>query len=590
MAVNKYNDDERNTEFSFKQVFRILKYLKLYKLKIFIVFILSLLGTFISLIVVKLYEYIIDVTIPNENIKALGIVFVIIVICYIFNLIKDILRTKLLNTVSEDIILRIREDLFKHIQYLSFDFYNTRPHGKILIRLTDYAADISFFITHRLIDSILDILSLSIVLIFMFTTNATLSFIIIIGVILMIIIYIIITPKKRKYRLKVNNKRSNMNAYQLESIKGILTTQSFNREEYNTKLVNNLNTELNEAQKPTFWIGNLTWVTGELIVDVLNLTLLIIGILWLQPNISVGVIVAMVSYSKRFYGPINRLFRRLDQSVDTMTYLERVFELLDEEIEISDKNSAKDIDLKGRIEFKNVKFGYSDDSMILDNVSFIIEPNQKVAIVGETGSGKTTITNLLARFYDKNEGEILLDENEITEITLKSLRRNMTVMLQDSFLFTMSIYDNLTIGNSSINKRDAEEICKKMEIHDWIMTFDDGYNTILKNGGQELSQGQRQLLCYARTVIANPKILILDEATSKIDTKTEKMIERSLEYLFKNRTVIVIAHRLSTIIDSDKIMLVKNHKIYEEGTHHELMRNKDEYYRLYMASTNFDNK
>lgn len=590
MAVNKYSDDERNTEFSFKQIFRIIKYLTPYKFKLSIVFILSLLGTLVSLIVVKLYEYIIDVTIPNENIKALGMVFVVIVICYLFNFIKDITKTKLLNGVSENVILKIREDLFKHIQYLSFDFYNTRPHGKILIRLTDYAFDIAFFITHRLIDSILDILSLSIVLIFMFTTNVILSFIIIIGVILMIIIYMIITPRKRKYRMKINNKRSNLNAYQLESVKGILTTQSFNREEYNTELVNNLNTELNDAQKPAFWIGNLTWLSGELIVDVLNIALLIIGILWLQPGISVGVIVAMVSYSKRFYGPINRLFRRLDQSVDTMTYLERVFELLDEEIEISDKNGSKDIDLKGKIEFKNVNFGYSEDTLILDDISFIINPNQKVAIVGETGSGKTTITNLLARFYEKNDGEILLDDTEITNITLKSLRKNMTVMLQDSFLFTMSIYDNLVIGNSSIDLKETEDICKKMGIHDWIMTFDEGYNTILKNGGQELSQGQRQLLCYARTVIANPRILILDEATSKIDTKTEKMIDRSLAYLFKDRTVIIIAHRLSTIIDSDRIMLVKDHKIYEEGTHHELMRNKDEYYKLYMASTDFSNK
>jgi len=583
MKVSKYNDDEKNTKFSFKYLFRILKYLKNYKAKMAGVLILSLFGTIISLVVVKLYEYIIDVSLPNKNIKGLAIIFGIIVACYLFNMLKDIIRTKLINDVSEDVIYKIRDDLFQHIQHLSFNFYNTRPHGKILIRLTDYAADISFFITRHLVDSILDIISLTIVVIFMFNTSPKLSVIILVSVLVLIILYSIITPKKRKHRLNVNNKRVNMNAYQLESIKGIPTTQSFNREEYNTEIISNLNEELNIAQKPILWIKNLTWLSSETLADVLGIAILIVGMVWLQEEMTVGVIVAMISYSNRFYGPIHRLFKRLDKAVDTMTYIERVFELMDEKVEIIEKKTAKEVTLKGKIEFKNVTFGYSDSKKILEDTSFVIKPNQKIAIVGATGSGKTTIASLLARFYEKDSGKILLDGTEITNIKLSSLRKNMTVMLQDSFLFSDSIHDNLVVGNNT-TKENVEKICKEMGIHEWIMTFENGYETILKNGGEELSQGQKQLLCYARTVIANPKILILDEATSKIDTKTEKMLEHSLSYLLENRTVIVIAHRLSTIVDSDNILLIKNQSVYEEGNHRDLMLKKGEYYKLYTNS------
>ena len=293
----------------------------------------------------------------------------------------------------------------------------------------------------------------------------------------------------------------------------------------------------------------------------------------------------MGSYSSNFWQPIEDLFKTLDEFINSITYLERIFETMDEKIEIKDEENAIDINIEGVIEFKNVTFSYRKNKKVLDDLSFKVKPQEKIAIVGETGSGKTTITNLIGRFYDIDSGKILIDGKNIKELKLNSLRKQIAIMQQENYLFSTSIMKNLKYGTDNISNEEIIEIFKKLNVHNWIMSLENGYNTILSNNGKNLSDGERQVLCYIRTIINNPKIIIFDEATSKIDIKTEKMLQNLTKKMIKNKTLITIAHRLSTIVDSDRILFIKDNKISECGNHKELMQLKGNYYNLYMSQT-----
>jgi len=266
-----------------------------------------------------------------------------------------------------------------------------------------------------------------------------------------------------------------------------------------------------------------------------------------------------------------------------MTNLERIIETIDEPITILDSKDAKEYNIKGNIKFENVDFSYLPDKKVLKNINFEIKENEKIALVGETGSGKSTIANLICRFYEINKGNIKIDGINIKDIKLKSIRSQITIMQQEIFLFSKTIMDNLMYGNDKITKEEVIEICKNINLHNWIMKFPKGYDTILDENGSNLSDGEKQILCYARSIINKPKILILDEATSKIDTRTEKMLQKLTEKITENKTVIIIAHRLSTITKCDRIFFIKNKKVSEIGTHEELMNKKGDYYNLYTS-------
>lgn len=586
MRVNKYDVDEQNTKFSLKNFKRALKYLKNYKKQLFIALLASLFSTFLSLIYAKLIQYGIDNVINVYNLRSLVKLCLIGVTIQIGVILTIKIKNDVLVKVNQNIVEDLKNDLFSHLQYLSSEYYDTRPHGKILVRLTDYAENVSSLITNRLIDTILQLISLFLTIIFMLLTSVKLTFVTFIGVIILGLIFNFTTKIKRKHKLKINNKRSNMNAYLYESLKGLDTTKVFNRQKENENIHNALTDEYFESWCDYIVYGNITWSSTNIISQVVQVAIYTIGVFYFFPEISLGTIVAMGSYSSRFWNPIRNLFITMDDFIESMTYLERILETIDEPITI--KNIEKPIkkEIIGNIEFKDVVFSYNSNKIILDKVSFKIKTGQKIAIVGETGSGKTTIANLMARFYDINDGEILIDDINIKLYDLNNLRRQISIMQQDNYLFTDTIMNNLKYGNSKMKDEEVIKTCKKLGLHDWINEFDKGYYTVLENHGNTLSDGQKQLISYIRVLINDPKILVLDEATSKIDVKTESIIQKKINKLLSGKTTITIAHRLSTIVNSDVIMLIKDKKIYEIGNHKELMDKKGEYYKLFSSQNN----
>lgn len=583
MAVNKYDIDENDTKFAFKNYMRGLRYLKKYKWQLILLFIIDTIVMLSDLLVTKQTQYILDNAVGSSNYYIIIKSIIIIIGLVIMFIAFDLVEKRRILKINQSIVIDIKNDLFTHIQNLPFEYFDTRPHGKIIVRLTEYAASVADLITNKLLTTIFLILNMALTFIFMLITNIRLTVIIILGLLTLNIIFSATAKLKRKLRLDINNKYSNYSAYRLENLRGMETIQVFNRQEKNQKITEGLLDKFLIARKRMLPVGNTGWLSVQLVDHIVTTVIAFIGAMFLYPAVSVGTIVAMGDYSTRFWSPIKTLFQMMDEFIESMTYLERILETIDEPISIVDKLNAKDIDINGEVEFKNVSFSYWSGKKVLENVNFKVNKNEKIALVGETGSGKSTIANLICRFYDIDNGEINIDGTNVKDMKQKSLRSQITIMQQENYLFSTSIMENLKYGHEHISDEDIISACKKMNIDNWINKFPEGYNTILKGNGSNLSDGERQILCYARTIINNPKILIFDEATSKIDTKTEKVLQELTKDMIKDKTLIVIAHRLSTIVDSDKIYFLKNKRISEVGNHEELMKKKGDYYNLYMS-------
>ena len=588
MQINKFNIDEKNTKFKFSNCRKALKYIKNVKKDFFIILILDFIAVISSLYFTKIIQIIIDEIIPYGNYNKLYIMMLLALMLVIISIGFTKTYQRKLARMNFKIVENLKNDLFIHLQYLSSSYYDTRPQGKISIRLTDYAEKVSNLITENSVKTILNLINMAIVLIFMLYTNMEMTLIALTGIIILIIIFVLTARNKRRHQLLVNNKDANVNAYLIESLKGMEITKAFNRQEKNEEIFNNLSNEWKQANIESIPVWNIGWCSVQIMSHLVTASIYLIGILFLYPKrVTVGKIIAMGNYSTSFWKPIEELFSTSDEFINAITYFERILEILNEPVTIKDEEYAKDVNINGKIEFRNVKFSYSDKTEILKNISFKIHPNEKIAIVGETGSGKTTIANLITRFYDIEDGKILIDDRNIKDIKLKSLRKQISVMQQENYLFSTTILKNLKYAINNIEDNQVISICKKLKVHDWIMGLDNGYDTILKNNGSNLSDGEKQIICYIRTIISNPKILIFDEATSKLDIKTEKMIQNLTKEMMKDKTIITIAHRLSTIVNCDRIFFIKDKKIAESGTHKELIEKKGNYYNLYMSQINY---
>lgn len=589
MARNKYDVDEVvEQKFDIKQLKRLVDYIRPYKGKMFFVLVLMLSSSGLGMFLPKFLQIEMDKYIPDKDIKAIVILTVLAGIIVLYSVISTRIKIDVTTKVGQDIIHTIREDIFKHLQELPFSYYDERPHGKIQVRVVNYVNNLSDLLSNGIINTITDLCNLIFILIFMFAMSPKLTLICLCGL-PVLIIYVVFLKRRQSHAWQVqSNKQSNLNAYIAESINGIRVTQAFVREEKNMDIFNDLSMSYKNAWLKAVYYNFAMGPMVDLISTITTSFIYVVGVSCIinggQSGVTVGVLIAFTAYISRFWAPINTIASFYNSLLTAISYLERIFETIDEPVEVKDAPDATDMPpIKGDVSFKHVRFSYEDGVPILKDVSFDVKQGQTIAIVGPTGAGKTTIVNLLSRFYNVDSGEVLIDGIDISKVKIHSLRTQMGVMMQDSFIFSGTIMDNIRYGNKTATDEEVIKAAKTVCAHDFIMEMEDGYNTQVNERGSRLSVGQRQLISFARALLANPAILILDEATSSIDTETEIVLQEGLNNLLKGRTSFIIAHRLSTIKNADTIMYIDKGGILEAGSHDELLENKGAYYDLYMS-------
>lgn len=586
MARNKYDVDETlKKEFNAQQVKRLGHYIKPYSGKMVLALLLRVTASAASMLTPIFLMQIIDEYIPMGEvgipyiirvsvIAALLALYVAVIIC---------IKTKLMMFSGQSIIRDLRSDLFEHLQKLPFDYYDSRPHGKIQVRLVNYINNLSELLSNGIVNTLVDLISLVVIIAYMFYIDVRFTLISLAGLPILFGVVVLVKKKQREAWQKANSKQSNLNAYIAESINGIRVTQSFVREEENTGIFNRLSGNYRSA-----WLHaikyNLILPPAVDFMSVVTTSLIyVVGVSLLQDGaMKVGAIIAFTGYISRFWTPITNLGNFYNSLLTAISYLEMIFETIDEPVVVEDKEGAGEMPLiKGDVEFKHVSFCYEDGIPVLHDVSFCIPAGHTCAIVGPTGAGKTTIINLISRFYNVDSGEVCVDGINVEDVTIRSLRSQMGVMLQDSFIFKGTIRDNIRYGKLDATDEEVERAAKVVCAHDFIMRMEQGYDTPVNERGSRLSVGQRQLISFARALLADPAILILDEATSSIDTETELALQEGLKKLLEGRTSFIIAHRLSTIQHADCIFYVDHGTILEKGNHEELLERQGYYYRLY---------
>ena len=596
MARNRYDVDEVLEEkFDIKQLKRMIQYIAPHKKKMLLALFFMLSSAFLVTFIPKFMQLEMDRYIPEKDIRGItGLVVVTALIC-VYAAICTHAKIKLTVSVGQDIIHQLREDLFCHLQELPFQYYDERPHGKIQVRVVNYVNSLSDVLSNGILGTITDLFNLIFIIIFMFGMNVRLTLFCLCGLPFLILFVVVIKRYQRRAWQRQSNKQSNLNAYIAESINGIRVTQAFVRERENTRIFNYLSKSYRDAWMYASYYGFAMGPAVSLISTLTTAFIYVMGVSYIANGaangITVGVLTAFTAYISRFWTPINTIAAFYNSMVTAVSYLERIFETIDEPVAVRDAADAVEMPkIKGMVSFDHVDFSYEDGIKVLKDVSFQVKPGETIAFVGPTGAGKTTIVNLLSRFYNVDSGRVLIDDIDISKVTLHSLRTQMGVMMQDSFIFSGTIMDNIRYGNKDATDEEVILAAKTVCAHDFIMQMEDGYQTQVNERGSRLSVGQRQLISFARALLADPAILILDEATSSIDTETELVLQEGLSRLLKGRTSFIIAHRLSTIQNADCIMYISDGGIAEAGTHEELLKKKGKYYELFTSQYQIENK
>ena len=588
MARNKYDVDEvLEDKFDVNQLKRLLAYLIPYRKRFVSVGFMMLSASAFTMLIPQFFQKVMDVCIPNKDMKGIAFYSFLTLLAAFYSAFSLRYKIKYTNQIGQQIIHDMRYDIFEHLQELPFSYYDDRPHGKIQVRVVNYVNSISDLLSNGILNTITDLCNLVFIIVFMLILNVRLTLVCLCGLPILAIVIVVIKKKQRTAWQVQSNKQSNLNAYIAESINGIRVTQSFVREDVNSGIFNNLSGSYRKSWMRAVMFNFTMGPSIDIISIITTAAIYVLGVSWMingETGITVGVLVAFTAYIGRFWAPINTLAGFYNSLLTAISYLERIFETIDEPGVVKDREDAVEMPpIHGDVAFDHVTFSYEPGVPILKDVSFHANQGQSFAVVGPTGAGKTTLVNLLSRFYNVDSGRILIDGVDIAGVTIRSLRKQMGVMMQDSFIFSGTIMDNIRYGNFSATDEEVIRAAKTVCAHDFIMEMENGYQTQVNERGSRLSAGQRQLISFARALLADPKILILDEATSSIDTETEIILQKGLNELLKGRTSFIIAHRLSTIKNSSCIMYVDKGTILEKGTHDELMAQKGEYYKLYMS-------
>jgi ATP-binding cassette subfamily B protein len=585
------NNDITNESSKIEIIKRLLVYVKPYKMKVIFVIFLLLIVMACGTLTPYLMKLSIDTFVAEKDIKSLLFLGGALILVNILSMLISGIRTIAMSKITNQILVDIRHSLYTHIQTLSFNFFDNRPVGKIISRVVGDVNALQNLLNNSIVNLIPNVFTIILVVSVMLILNPILGAVCLITMPLLTIAMFVIEIKADKKWKVFREHRSSLIGYTHESLSGMKVIQGFSKKKYakdkfNDHIGNHANGFMTAVYTQDFFWPFLDLFRG------LSLVILLVSgyILNRQNNLTLGTLMAFFMYIDMLWRPIINLSSFYNAFVTSMSAGERIFDILDTKSDMLDENSANNNlpTIKGDIEFDQVTFSYSKgDGAALKDTSFKLKAGEKIALVGETGAGKTTITNLISRFYDPTFGSVKIDGIDIKNVNIESLRSQMGIMLQDSFLFSTSIKENIRYGKLNATDEEVIAAAKAVNAHEFIEKLEDGYDTNVNERGSRLSLGQRQLIAFARALIADPRILILDEATANIDTETEILVQDGIKKLMDGRTSIVIAHRLSTIRDCDKIFVLSHGKIVEEGTHEQLLLNRGYYHKLYTAQYTF---
>ncbi len=579
---NDGSDRAKNKGYVLK---RLWNYLYFYRRKLFIAILFTIISNVLSLVGPYLTGQTISAMENGVDFNRVFLFAGLMIVFYLLSASMNYILSVQMTKISQSVTYKMRKDLFEKLNQVSISYFDQNQTGDIISRMSYDIDTINTSLANDVISTFTSLITVTISLVMMIIMSPILVLVFVVTLPISILITRVLSKiVKKKYRYR-NQKLGELNGFSEEMITGQRTIQSYVQEESVLKKFDDIN---DEASNASYEAGYYSTSVGPSVNFVSNLSVALVGvfggILYFLSRISIGDLTSFTLYSRRFSGPINQFSNIMADIQSALAAAERVFNVIDHENEPADKpNAVEAVDVKGEVTFDHVSFGYLQHQIVLKDVSFKAKQGQVIAIVGPTGAGKTTLVNLLMRFYDVNDGSIYLDHHETRDITRKSLRRAFSMVLQDTWIFHGTVHDNIAYGNGDVSRLEVEEAAKKARIHSFISHLPEGYDTILTDEGMNISKGQKQLLVIARAMLSKTKMLILDEATSNVDTHTEVQIQKAMLALMEHKTTFVIAHRLSTIQNADMILVVKDGDIVEKGNHQELIEHQGFYYELYQS-------
>lgn len=582
---NTYFQDENiQKKIDMKQFGKILRYIIPYSHLFIIVVLLMLVSAGASMVSPLLLRHIInDISVSKET-KDLIFTVAGLICCAAIEIAVTFAHQRIMGTTGHKIIAKIRQEAFYKLQKLPFDYFDSRPDGKIVVRVTDYVNDLANFFTNYVVNFMVYIIKIVVVTVFMLSISPQLTLVVFLTVIPMMILVMYLRYKIKRFFSKQRQCNSNRTAFLVESIMGEKIIKNYNRTEENVKIYDEIHDRACKVWLKIFYRNELNtpivetfWNFGTVCLYATALALILSG----STSVNAGTVVAFTSYMGLFSGPLTQIAVIIQQLAQVSSNLEQVFDLIDYPIEIDNKEGSTELkNVKGQVDFNHVTFSYEEGVNILEDFDLHVKPGETIALVGPTGAGKTTVINMLTRFYDVQKGSVTIDGVDVRDASLESLRKEVGVLMQEPFIFKGTIMENIRYGRPDATDEECIQAAKTIFADKFINRLTDGYNTVLEERGAGLSAGEKQLLSFARIILKNPSVVILDEATSSIDTETEIMIKEALDIILKDKTAFMVAHRLSTIRNADRILFIANKGIAEQGTHEELMKLKGRYYSL----------